>query len=251
MRIILYPYKMYSRTARLLQLEFLKRGIRCLRVWQKGYYKPQRNDFIINLGNTHRPDWWPKSLFILNEHLVTNKSDQFDLLEGEQVNIPEYTYDKEIAQAWNTAVVVRHIVNGSGGRGIEIVERGIELPDAPLYTKYVKKSKEYRVHVFAGKVIDIQEKRKKRAWNFPRNTQIRNTNNGYIFCRKDVNAHESVSPLAIRAVGALSLDFGAVDIIWNNHLQKAFVLEVNSCPGLAPKTVSLYADAILDSIKGW
>ncbi len=248
MRIILYPYKMYSRTARLLQLELLKRGIRCLRVWQNGNYHPHPDDFIINLGNSNHPKWYSEPLYILNQIIVPNKLNQFNLLETRGVNIPEYTSNKEIAQAWNTTVVVRHIVDGSGGRGIEIVERGIELPDAPLYTKYVKKSKEYRVHVFDGKVIDLQEKRKKRAWNHPRNTQIRNTNNGYIFCRKDVNAHESIAPLAIKAVSAIYLDFGAVDIIWNNHLQQAFVLEVNSCPGLAPKTVSLYADAISDYI---
>jgi len=44
------------------------------------------------------------------------------------------------------------------------------------------------------------------------------------------------------AIAALGLDFGAVDIIWNNHYQLATVLEVNTAPGLEGQTITDYAN---------
>lgn len=48
------------------------------------------------------------------------------------------------------------------------------------------------------------------------------------------------SKLAVKACG---LDFGAVDIIWNNHYQKAYVLEINTAPGLEGSSVDNYRKA--------
>ena len=54
-------------------------------------------------------------------------------------------------------MVVRHRLQGSGGEGIELVKTG-ELPDAPLYVRYIPKHDEYRVHVALGEAIDVQRK---------------------------------------------------------------------------------------------
>ena len=37
------------------------------------------------------------------------------------------------------------------------------------------------------------------------------------------------------------LTFGAIDVIWNEHQQKAFVLEINTAPGIEGTTVEKYA----------
>jgi glutathione synthase/RimK-type ligase-like ATP-grasp enzyme len=115
-----------------------------------------------------------------------------------------------------------------------------------LYVQYKKKRDEYRVHMFRGGVIDVTQKRavnqEDRTETF--NRQIRNHGNGWVFCREDVDPPDAVWGQAYSAVRALGLEFGAVDVIWNDHYQTAYVLEVNTAPGLEGTTLERYVEAI-------
>lgn len=116
---------------------------------------------------------------------------------------------------------------------------------APLYVKYVKKQQEYRVHVFNGSVIDVQ--RKMRRTDTPDaevNWQVRNHCNGFIFGREGVELPDVALTMSKDSVGALGLDFGAVDIIYNAHEDKYYVLEVNTACGLTGTTLEVYTAAI-------
>jgi hypothetical protein len=149
-------------------------------------------------------------------------------------------------------VVARTLTNASEGRGIVIFDKGTEPPRAPLYTEYIPKKKEFRAHVWPDRngqpqVIDVVEKRKRRGVE-ERNTQVRNTANGYVFCRDNVVVPGDLPALAISAVQALGRSYGAVDIIWNEKQNKSYVLEVNSRPGMQGTTVKKYADAILEAL---
>ena len=133
---------------------------------------------------------------------------------------------------------------GVDGRGVRNDGRGV-LDDAPLYTKYVKKADEYRIHVFDGNVIDIQQKRKRQEVpNDEINYQIRNACNGWVFCRDNVHCPAECLALARRAVAVLGLDFGAVDIGYNRSSTAAVVYEVNTAPGLEGTTLDKYHEAI-------
>lgn len=162
------------------------------------------------------------------------------------ISHPEWTEDKAVAQGWldtNKAVVARQKLTGHSGEGIVIARPGEQLVDAPLYVKYVKKTNEYRVHVLSGEVVDVQ--RKARRQDVPDevvNWQVRNHANGFIYAREGFEVPPSVEEQAISAVIALGLDFGAVDIIWNDHEQKPYVLEVNTAPGLTGQTLQGYID---------
>ena len=46
-----------------------------------------------------------------------------------------------------------------------------------------------------------------------------------------------------------NLDFGAVDLIWNEHENKCYVLEVNSAPGIEGTTLQQYVTAFAKDIK--
>jgi glutathione synthase/RimK-type ligase-like ATP-grasp enzyme len=149
-------------------------------------------------------------------------------------------------------VVARTLTNASEGRGIVIFEKGQEVPKAPLYTEYIPKKKEFRAHVWPDRngqpqVIDVVEKRKRRGVE-DRNTQVRNTANGYVFCRDNVVVPGDLNALAVSAVQALGRSYGAVDIIWNEKQNKSYVLEVNSRPGMQGTTVKKYAEAILNAL---
>jgi glutathione synthase/RimK-type ligase-like ATP-grasp enzyme len=206
-------------------------------------FVPREDDIVINWGNSRR---YEHDVTLNEEVCVKHASCKFTtlaLIEG-FANVPDFTRKREEAQEWlaeGKTIVVRHTLKGNSGEGIEIISEG-ELPDAPLYTVYVPKKSEYRLHVMGGRVRDIQRKMRKRAVPDEEvNWQVRNTANGFIFGREGVEVSNECQEMAVEAVSALGLDFGAVDIIYNEKMNKYFVLEVNTAPGLCGKTLETYA----------
>jgi len=147
-------------------------------------------------------------------------------------------------------VVCRTLTKASEGRGIVISDSENPLVNAPLYVKYVKKQEEYRVHVLGDRAFDIQ--RKMRSHEVPDesvNWQVRNHANGFVFGRENVSLPADATRLAVDAVGALGLDFGAVDLIYNQHSDTYYVLEVNTAPGLVGTTLDNYAAAFREYLS--
>lgn len=185
--------------------------------------------------------------------LATNKHKFFDKLKGKPY-IPQYTTNKNEALEWikkNKKVVERHKLQGHSGEGIKIATTEEELSDAKLYVRYVPKKEEYRVHVFEGEIIDVQQKRKKLDTEGVSNYNpfIRSHLHGWVFCRENVNPKSSVFDAAIDAVAALGLSFGGVDVIYNEHSDKPYVLEVNTAPGIEGETVHIYTSTFLNYIE--
>lgn len=181
--------------------------------------------------------------------LSSNKLKSFELFKEHDVSIPPFWKTKEeaceyLAENINNSIVCRCILNGHSGNGIVIAGNQGDLVDAPLYVGYIPKKHEYRYHVFNGKVIDVQRKaRNKDVPDENVNWKVRNHDNGFIFMREGVEIVEAAANEAIKAVNALGLDFGAVDIIYNEKQDKYYVLEVNSAPGLTGTTLDNYVAA--------
>ena len=196
-------------------------------VYRDSPYEPRRNDLIVNWGcsNVGFEVDYNKPAFVA---IAQNKLDTFYRLKAADVSIPDFTESREEAIAWNTTVVERHTLTGHSGQGIVVTEAGNEVGHCPLYVKYKKKKAEYRVHTSHWCTIDVQQKRKRQGG--VENTKIRNHTNGWVFCHDNVNPPDDVLKQAKDAVFALGLHFGAVDVIWNEHEQKAYVLEVNTAP---------------------
>lgn len=225
-----------------------------LLVYPNGLYSPKKNHIIVNWGNGQTPKWEGKVVgAFLNRPNRTlnaiNKIKAFSLMGKAGVSIPEWTTDKAVAASWlddGAKVIARKTVTGTQGKGITIIDNKEDLHPAPLYTKYKKKKQEFRVHVFLGQVIDVQEKRKRKG--VEANALIRTEGNGWVFCRGGVKLEgeqrDKIHNEAINSVLAVGLDFGGVDIIWNEHEKKAYVLEVNSAPGIEGTTVEVYAKAL-------
>jgi len=236
----LYSYNKYSVGAKLLAQAL---GIK--RIKHKGSrYNPKFNDVIINWGSSELPKVLYKANNIINAPWAiknaSNKYVAFEVLSAAGVPVPPYTTDKELV---DFKVVVRHKLNGKGGDGIEIIKDG-DLPDAPLYVKYIPKKDEYRVHILDGKVIDVQKKKRKLdVPNDEVNWEIRNLAGGFIFARDGVELTPELEKIAVDAVDALDLVFGAVDIIYNEYSNKYYVLEVNTAPGLMGSTLDKYVEA--------
>lgn len=221
-----------------------------LRLRKGREYKIKAGDIVINWGNTE-----PLALFgvpkILNPcaaiKIASNKLDAFVKMEAQDVKVVDWSDDRVDAQNWikdGITVVVRKKLTGHSGDGIVILEKGTyieDVPEAPLYTRYVYKAKEFRVHVVNCAVIDTQQKirdpdREVISW------KVRSHDNGFIFARNGIVPDVNRDNLAIAATEALGLDFGAVDIIQDKK-GNFLVLECNTAPGLEGQTVENYAKA--------
>lgn len=232
---------------------------RVRRVRPNGSYRPKRRSLIINYGASQYPAWlnaWgPNNSWINHPAAVARASNKllaFQTFTERGIACPEWTTSPEICREWRDVVVCRTLLNSHSGRGIVLVSpENPTLPSAPLYVRYKKKRKEFRVHVFKGTVIDITEKRRMRHERRPDafDGYIRNYSNGWIFARDNVVLPSDTGPLAIAAVASLGLDFGACDIIWNEHENKSYVLEVNTAPGLEGTTLKSYIGSFLNWIN--
>lgn len=181
------------------------------------------------------------------------------MMNGENVQVPQFWTRREDIPNEAFPIVCRTVLNGHSGRGIVIANNVGELVNAPLYVKYIKKLHEFRIHV--GKFSEdlgnypyaeggdvpryqviCQQRKAIPNGTTPTNTLVRNHDNGYIYVREGFETPVQVIEQAQAAITALGLDFGAVDVIWNQHYQQAYVLEVNTAPGLEGSTVTDYAN---------
>ena len=251
MKIRIEPYKAWSGGAKALGQ---RAGI--LRATKRQVAKHGDFDTIINWGRSERR--FNGQYINLPENVLRASCKKASMVAFKEagVTIPEFTTDRSVAQEWVESgghVIARTLLRASQGRGIVLAGPGgseitavRQVPAAPLYVRYTKKADEYRVHVAFGEVIDQQQK--KRRLETPDdevNWQIRNAHNGWVFARDGVDAPACVIDAAIKAVAALGLDFGAVDIGYNAKQQSAAVYEVNTAPGLEGTTLDVYYAAFL------
>lgn len=212
-------------------------------------FQPMPHKVIINWGSSAYPVAYDRCKVLnLREavHCVSNKKTFFDKVKDHVRAVPATT---DIGEATNwiktgATVCARTKLQGSGGEGLVLLDSGTDFVKAPLYTKYIKKREEYRIHVMNGEVIAQQRKAKRNDQEeFPdADHRIRNLANGYVFVRNDIVCPVDVLTQSMAAVKASNLDFGAVDVIWNEHLGQAFVLEINTAPGLSGTTITDYVE---------
>lgn len=167
---------------------------------------------------------------------------------------PVYTLDGRETRT----VVARTLTRASEGRGIELIDfdpvglSRTPMVQAPLYTAYIPKHAEYRVHVgVQGSnvgVIDITKKaRRTDVPDDQVNWRIRNYDNGFTFAREGLDLAEPTVQRVIEqaklSVRALGLTFGAVDVVvQSNRERSVYVLEVNTAPGMEGTTLERYVE---------
>jgi glutathione synthase/RimK-type ligase-like ATP-grasp enzyme len=250
-KIAVLKYRNGSKSARALQIhltEKLKKNVLSIRSDRVPLCKPTR--FLVNWGSNDALPMHINCTIINKPSAVASASDKlrsFELFKQKEVSHPEWTTNFDTAVEWvreGHTAFCRTLTRANSGRGIVIATAPDEVVGAPLYTKYIKKKKEFRVHVFQTDVIDIQEKRKREGVD-EANFLIRNLDNGFVFCRDNIVEPADLRTTAIQAVSALGLDFGAVDIVYNEHYNKCYTLEVNTAPGLEGTTLESYSNAII------
>ena len=252
-----YPYRMASRSGRALAQELDVKRVR----EASPTFRPTGRH-VINWGNPRLPAWnviegnWLNSPDAVAQ--CSNKLLFFQMLHehGRHNDIPEFTSDVQLAAEWGQAVIARTHLNGSGGLGAHYVENAADLlaqldnplRNAPLFVKYFKKKAEYRVHFGPLGVFHVQHKRK-RLEEQDADFRIRNHDNGWVFTINDVNPPAAVMDVCNRVIPILPLDFGALDVVYNEHYDRALVLEVNTACGLEGTTLTKYADMFREVLR--
>lgn len=218
-----------------------------------------RTNVLINWGASELPNRF-NGLRVLNTpeaiQVASNKLAFFEAI-GDNARTPEWMSSRDQAVAWRDrgdTVVARTLLRASGGDGIVICEPGgVDIPHAPLYTKYVPKTHEYRIHCAKNRQSNSDEgnwfygQRKVRRPGDPEPVtwKVRNLANGFIYQSEDLdNIPGDVKFQAHNAFIASGLDFGAVDVMWHERRGLAYVLEINTAPGLTEASAQRYAEAI-------
>ena len=256
--MFIYPYRQGSGSVRALRDAL---GARVIRL-ENSRFRGGPNKIVINWGNSEGSEELEKSEVINKPaavKLASNKLSFFNHVK-DSVRVPFFTTDFNEAKAEildkDAIVVVREKLTGHSGEGLVILEdeEDWEMYNhsrAKLYVKYVPKFNEYRIHVNAGEVIDIQRKALRNDINREEaNWHVRSHANGFIFARnEEEKPPQDVLDQSIAAVVSCGLDFGAVDVVWNKYHGQAFVLEVNTAPGLEGETVETYTRAFTNYIS--
>lgn len=256
--MFIYAYSEQSKAAQALAAALPALRIRHLH----SQYIGRPDKVVINWGASQVPDEVLRSRTLNSNRAVAvsinKRSCLMTLAQNPTVRTIEFTTEPTTVLDWldsGHVVLARTILRGHSADGLFVLNPNDTsigaLLKAPLFTKYKKKRDEYRIHVAGGEVFDIQQKKLRTEWDdgtqvSPEEVdfRVRNHANGFVFCREDIDCPEEAQANAVQAVKTLGLDFGAVDIIWNEYDNQSYVLEVNTAPGLEETTVERYAAAL-------
>lgn len=239
-------------------------------------FRGRQGELVVNWGNSTIADATLNTIrgnaTLLNPPAAIRraslKTDAFRLMHEQGVNTTEFTTDAAVAQRWmdeGNLVYARTRLQGHSGEGIVMAHRrpdtieGVggafevhgNLPRAPLYTKGITaQRREFRIHVMNGTVTYVQQKKRENNWreNANYSNVVRNYHTGWIYATSGIQPNDAALRNAVAAVGALGLDFGAVDVITRGN--DAWVLEVNTAPGLSGTNLETYTTNFLRIHRG-
>lgn len=222
-------------------------------------YRSRVGDIVVNYGNRRYNDSFFGGATVLNSvvalNRAANKVTAFQTLEAAGVSTVEYSIRAAQASEWNLDSVVyeRAILNGHSGEGITVRLPGEGIAPAPLYTRGIQgPRREWRVHVFEGVITYVQKKIRRNGYRELESYRedIRNHHTGWVYSNSFTEAPpDQVLIQAHKAVSALGLNFGAVDLISKGT--NAWVLEVNTAPGLTGTTLETYTHNIVEFVKSF
>ena len=138
-------------------------------------------------------------------------------------------------------VVIRKVLSGCGGEGIEIChtkEEFISKHSGRAWSNWYNLSPELGVHIFEGRIMKIFKKM--RIDDLPEEKfPIRNLSRGYKFSRVSVENYPKLVPAMADFAKKFPIKFGRVDIGWDSASKTYRIIEMNTAPGIATNTDTL------------
>lgn len=237
-KLILLPYKANSEGSKLIA-----EALNINRVLRDERFEPDEAYTCINWGRGDNPVWHKNVREFINTPdsvaKAIDKLTSFQAFKRNGVPTPPWTTKPDKAKEWTAEgkiVFCRTTLHGMDGDGIVVATKPEEVVYAHLYTEYIPCVREFRVHAanWSAFYSNIKQKAKANA-----DEKIRTTSGGWYFKHMDVLPSNAVADAAMRAVYALGLDFGGVDV-GESEDGRAFVYEVNTAPETGPNTAAAY-----------
>lgn len=210
----------------------------------------ERHDVLIRWGSVERVPKKPRRVINSRNSILlsSNKLEALRIMRDRNVHTPEvFTHIPPIG----IFPVLGRASNHMQGRDIVLcmqlsdAERTLQGGDISHFTRYIPTKAEFRVHVFEDEILKISEKILTEEAQYNINMPwVRNVNNGYTFRnvrRLNPDMLALMENLAVRAVRAIGLNFGAVDIILGDDLN-LYVLEINTGPSLSDASLEVYVE---------
>ena len=240
----IYSYDFHSESARKLATLLRVPMIRHNNSTFKGIRKT-----VLNWGSRDLPIQVRRANVLNQEravHYAINKVLAFTEMLSHNVPSVEWTTNRTMAIEWladGHRVFARTRLSGKDGEGLVECFINDQIPEAKLYTKFVRAVKEFRLNILGTNVVSCQRKVRLDDHTGIFNDDIKTSFNGYGFKWVTQNVPDQVKTASIAAIQALQLDFGGVDVIWDGT--RAWVLEVNTAPELTPKSANALAEALI------
>lgn len=185
--------------------------------------------------------------------IASNKLSCMRRMNAKGIPTVEFTLDRGEAEEWlkKSSIVGHFNLHAHSGQGLELFKKGksISRDDIQVYTKYFPKKVEARVHCILGpdgkkyQCLYLEKGRVSEGrWSefdlteTPQ-TYIRTWDNGWIF-KRNVNTDLKACDLAAKAMAAVGLSYGAVDIMFKDDTY--IIGEINTAPGLEGQCLAFY-----------
>lgn len=240
----IYPYKQASKGAKMLAEE-----LDCKRILlENSSYKYKEDHLIINWGSGDCP--FPQALnpgkAIMS---LIDKKKFFQRLVTLGLT-PPFATSIEAAKTLGYPVFCRTSLQGYDGKGIVVADCEGQLVPAPLYTKGIDKTSEYRVHIGRypnGQVYILGGSQKCKKQISPEMKNV--PSDSRIWCGDTTYFDDFTKffPTLVTEVVAKAfaefpdLTFAAFDVVYDNSVPEAYVIEGNSAPMMTPQTTKAYA----------
>lgn len=207
--------------------------------------EPEENDLVIRWGSPRMAHLDELAKATLNRsrvlNTILNKRIAHQMMLEAKVNVPMFwtSYDATRVGSQDLGCdYLRRRLHHTQGKDIIRLKPTDRLPRerrSGYYVQCLNKTAEYRFHIFQDKCIGLAQKVRKEGehsndliWNFETGWDL-----VYIDVRereRQVENYQTLRAEAVKAVKALGLDFGAVDLIVADG--KPFILEANTAPKL-------------------
>lgn len=213
-------------------------------------------DIALNRGGRGDINWGrARANTSLNPDIsnVTNKRVMRELFASHNVPMPKLVSKEFLLNGIHNFAVVGRPDTHTKGRGFWLCATPLGVAKAMHGTRkkraathfmeFIVAPREYRVHIFKGKSIRISQK----VFAYEDTPDGGMTIRNYVTGKPTHNINH-VRAAAKKALDAVGLDFGAVDILANDS--ECWVLEVNAAPGLGGSMGRLYAQVFNEWEEG-
>lgn len=227
------------------------------RVLKRTYYRVYKNNDVDTLYKENKPSlensivvrWGSREDFETDKNTIvynksanikdaTDKKKSRELFIENKVSCPMLVTDLNIDKVANFPIIARPLVHSKGKNFVTLDNRESFLAhynknkNGWYYSDFINKNREFRIHVAHGKALAIMEKTQPGDGNIAWN-RAQNDTDPFIYIpwgKVDEQELGGVIKEALKAVEAVGLDFGGVDVMLKG--KTPYVLEVNTSPTL-------------------